>query len=136
MANKAYRVEGTIHRARFVKLDTSADNTVSAAGANAVVFGISQLGGDLAPLPSNSQTTEAATDGNQVNVESIEGEVRLLEFGDTVVRGDRLKSDADGKGVPIAGSGGNQNVGAIAMQSGAAGTLGNVMIRKESVYVA
>lgn len=136
MATKSYRVEGTVNRARFVTQDTSADNTVSEADANEVIHGISQLGGDLAPIPSNSQTTEAATDGNYINVHSIEGEVVLLEYGDTVTRGDRLKADADGKGVPIAGSGGNQNVGALALVSGVAGVLGSVMIRKETVYVA
>lgn len=135
MANKSYRAEGTVRRARFVTQDTGADSTVSEADANEVIVGISQLGGDLAPIPSNSQTTEAATDGNPVAVETRDGEVVLLECGDTVTRGDRLKSDADGCGVPIAGSGGNQNVGAIAQASGAVGVLIPVMIRKETVYV-
>lgn len=138
MASKSYLAGGTIHRARFVTQNTGADNTVDQAGANAVIVGISQLGGRRAPQPSNSNTTEAATVGEYLDIDSEDGAVGYVECGGTVAAGDKLKSDSNGKAVVIASAGGsgNQHVGAIAQAAGASGTIIPVQIRKETVYIA
>lgn len=133
MASKAYLAGETIHRARFVQPSTTADNTVLLAGANAEVTGISQLGGRRAPQSSNSNTTEAALVGEYLDV--TYDDISYIECGDTVAAGDRLKSDANGKAIPIGASAGTYNVGAIAQAAGSSGTIIPVLITRMSVVV-
>lgn len=115
---------GNIRCSRFVKQSTAADNTVLEADAGERTIGISQEGGREPPLPSVT-TMYAAQAGDNIHVYG-DTEQCLLELGDTVVRGDRLKSDADGKGVPAATT---DLFGAIALTSGASGEKIRVQVQ-------
>ena len=117
-----YAAGGDINPCRFVVQSASADNTVTESGANGVVIGISQEHARDAPIPSASALAAASGDSVWIHTPSDASSRRcLLQLGDTVVRGGYLKSDADGKGVPIAtDSQTTQNVGARAIQSGSA----------------
>lgn len=114
---------GTIRTSRFVKFNVSDDFQVLEADANARIFGISQDGTNYPPLDDLSVSANAAIDGQFIQLFG-EGDTCLLELGDTAVRGDRLKSKADGTGEPIASSGTTiQQYGAVALQSGVVGEL-------------
>ena len=133
-AQKSYRAGGTIRRCRFVKLSTTANNTILEADANEVVFGVSQEAGREAPIPSvTADPPEAAQSGDQLNVFQ-NSEYCLLEIGSGgVTSGGRLKSDADGKGVAIATTGTTiQHIGAIAQATCAAGELCPVQVYRSS----
>ena len=126
----AYVAAGTIRRARFVKLNPSANNQVLEADANEIVFGISQVGGRDAPIPENTtDPPNAAVIGDHLNVHQL-GVECLLEAGSGGWAADaRLKSDADGKGVAIATTGTTiQHVGARALEAASAGELGRVVV--------
>lgn len=132
MPANAYKADGTIHRARFVTIG-SGDNEVAQAGAGDVIWGISQVGGRAVPIPTNSNTTEAATDGEDIMVYDSDGpnDEMLLELGENVTRGTYLKADADGKGIAVdAGAGTTEEVGAISMVSGSTGELVPVKFRR------
>lgn len=126
--NPNYLAGGTIAPMVFVTPDASNDNRVTQAVHNSPIAGISSAATETAPLPSNS--TNAATTGNPIRVYG-EGEQCLLTYGATVTRGNRLKSDANGAGIPISGPGTlpRQQVGAIALESGIAGDIRNVQVR-------
>lgn len=118
---------GNIYPSRFVKLSTAADNTALQAGANDPQIGISQVGTKDAPGLTGA-SAYAAEAGDNIQIWGL-GDICLLEAGaGGWTRGDRLKSDADGKGVPIAGTGANQHVGAYALESAAANEFGRVQI--------
>lgn len=120
METPSFIARGNITMSRFVKLDTATDNGVLQAGTNERVFGIASEAGRESPIPALS-TMYAAQDGDNLHVYGP-GQNCLLELGDTVAAGDLLKSDTDGKGVPAATSGATaQEVGALALQAGAAG---------------
>lgn len=119
MPSPNFVATGNINVCRFVKLDTSADNSVAQAGSNDIPIGISPEYGREPNLPSVS-TIYAAQAGDAVAIYGL-GEEPLLELGGSVTRGDRLISDSNGKGVTASFSGTNQNVGAIALSSGASG---------------
>ena len=123
---------GNINPCRFVKLDTTEDNSAAEADANEVVIGISEEGTEAAPIPS--QTTQYhASDGTPVGLYSS-GDMCLLKAGSGGwAAGGRLKSDADGQGVAIATTGTTvQNIGAIGLEACAEGSLGRVQVRFES----
>jgi len=113
---------GDVYPSRFVKMSAAADFTLLQADANAEVIGIAQEGSKQPPLSDLvSGTPKAAEDGDPLHIYTA-GDVVLLECGDNVTRGELLKSDADGKGVPVAATGTViQNYGAIALQNGADG---------------
>lgn len=112
--------KGNIYPCRFVKLDSSNDFGALQCGANDAPIGISHDGTNLPSVSGLITATYHAVDGQPVRMHG-EGDVGLLELGDTVADNDRLKADADGKGVPIATTGTTiQNVGARALQAGAA----------------
>lgn len=118
---------GNILPHTFVKPSATADNTGLQCGANEQMLGISQEGLRDAPGLTGA-SSYAAIDGDTVKIYGL-GDICLLKAGSGgYTRGDRLKSDATGGGVPIAGTGANQNVGAIALESAAAGELGRVQI--------
>lgn len=118
---------GNISPATFVKLSASADNTALQAGANEAVIGISQPGTKDAPGLTGA-SAYAAEAGDNMQIFGL-GDICLLKAGSGgYTRGDRLKSDASGNGVPIAESGVAQNVGAIALESAAASEYGRVQI--------
>lgn len=117
---------GNIAPHRFVKQSTAADNKCAQCGANDIPVGISQRGTRNAPL-TGWDDGYAAIAGESLQIYGLK-ETCMLELGGTVTRGARLKSDADGKGV-TASQGSGDNYGAIAGQSGTAGTLIEVQVQ-------
>ena len=112
---------GDIEPARFVKQSTAADFTALQAGANEEVFGVSVDASQVAP--TSSSATKAAASGDLFRIFGP-GEECLLELGaGGATRGDKLKSDANGKGVTtgVYASATPQFVGAVALESGVAG---------------
>lgn len=88
------RAGGTIRPFRLVKFESGTDNTLLEADANEACIGISQ--------GSNKDFTSAnhAEDTDPVMLQP--GRIMRLECdgsGTAIAAGDRLKSDADGKGV-------------------------------------
>ena len=108
---------GDIRPYRAVAPTGSADNACGEANANNICFGI--VGGDTKAFDSANH----AESGDQVSLQP--GNVVLIELGSGgATRGNSLKTDADGKGVEVAGSGAtNQNHIGIALESGAAGAI-------------
>lgn len=125
----SYIAGGNISPSRFVSVDANGDNTVVQAGLNDQILGISQKGTRQVPIPSAS--SYAAIDGDSLLVHIDGADDVLLEYGATVTRGQRLKSDANGKGIPVATSGEAQKVGAIALQSGSAGDVRPVLVKTQ-----
>ncbi len=114
------QASGDVFPARFVK--QSGDFTFAQAVANDPLFGISQVGTNTAPIPGVT-SDKAAVAGQHMRIHKP-SERTLLQLGGTVVGGDRLKADADGKGVAIATSGTTpQRYGAIALHGGALNEL-------------
>jgi hypothetical protein len=102
-------------------MSTTADDQGLEADANDVLIGISYEGGKHAPLSDLVSSNPHAESGDPIGLYG-DGEQCLLELGGTVVRGGRLKSDADGKGVAVATTGTTiQQYGAIALESGVSG---------------
>lgn len=127
---------GDIRPARFVKLSASADHTGLEADANERSIGIAGRGTRQPPLSDYAVTALHAAAGDPITLAG-DGEETLLEYGDTITAGALLKSDADGKGVPVASSGATQQfVGAVALEDGAAGVLGRVQVKQYSFYPA
>ncbi|GAB6165613.1 hypothetical protein JCM19992_16130 [Thermostilla marina] len=117
---------GDIRPCRFVKI--AAQHKAAECDANELPIGVSQQGTDKPEIENLSSATLAAAAGESLQIYSV-GDVCLLEAGATINAGDRLKSDADGKGVPIATTGtALQNYGAVALQDGAAGELVRVFV--------
>ena len=123
--NPAYRAGGDIYPSRFVTFDTTDDHQVIQATANSQIQGVSQSWTKAAPVSGASAL--AAADLDPLTVHG-HGELCLLELGGSVTRGDRLKADANGKGVTCATSGAVQNCGAIALESGSSGDLRRVQV--------
>lgn len=115
---------GDIRPSRFVKLNTSANHEVLEADANDPTIGISSEAGREAPIPAVA-TILAGKDGDKSMKVYGLADFCLLEAGDTIPgAGVELKSDADGKGIPIATTGTTiQQVGAISLAGGASGEL-------------
>jgi hypothetical protein len=120
---------GNIYPARFVTY--SGANTVTQAGAGNKVFGISQVGTNTAPVPEVT-SQYAAQSGQQLEVFGDNDETSL-ELGGTVSAGDELKSDSNGKGVVLAGSGA-ENIGAVALEAGTSGQLIKVRVKTSMRY--
>lgn len=114
---------GNISPSRFVRLSTAADNTYLQAGAGEKIVGVSQKGTRRAPYGSLDDGY-AAIAGENILV-FAQGMTCGLELGGTVAAGDRLKADADGKGV-AAGTG--EEYGAIAPQAGTSGDVIEVQV--------
>lgn len=129
MSNTQMEAGGNIYPCRFVSY--SGEYVVTQTGANGKCFGISQPGTNEAPTPSESNGY-AAISGQQLTVYQETSEP-LLELGGTVSAGDELKSDTNGKGVALAGSG-SENIGAIALQDGVSGTKIKVRMIRSHRY--
>jgi len=116
----AFIANGTIRPSRFVKIDATKDHAVLEAAAQTDrIIGIAQPGTQDAPGVVGSGT-EAAAAGEQLLVYG-EADVCLLEAGAAIVRGDVLKSDAQGRGTPVLFSEtANIFFGARALESAAA----------------
>ena len=128
---KAYQANGTVIRSRFVKIDATDNNAVLACGANEGAVGISMPGGREAPIPSvTADPPEAAQAGDQLTVFTLHDEdAVLLEAGaGGFTAGDQIESGAGGVGITaVTTSGTVRNIGAIAVETAAAGELGRVL---------
>ena len=111
-----FRANGTIAPAVFVKIDTTADNMVVQATAGSKISGVSQEGMKRTPGLPGSDTTIAAVAGDEIDVFGP-GDVCMLTAGAAVVRGDYLKSDANGLALPTTVGGGGNFYGAEALES-------------------
>jgi hypothetical protein len=127
---------GTIYPCRFVFKNADPHEVEQAASAITPLIGISQEGTHDTPGLSGAGT-DAASDGEQLHVYT-EGDECLLEVVTTVAAGNRLKSDADGKGTPLLGTetAAETFVGAIALDDGAAGEKIRVQVKIYSVRPA
>lgn len=107
---------GNIAPCRFVRLDTTNEGRVVQSGAGEEVWGISQPYERRHTLLSDGY---AAIAGENVNVIGPGDDEALLDLGGTVAVGDRLKSDANGKGVTASVD--KDKAGAIALTAGVSG---------------
>lgn len=121
----AMQATGNIAPSRFVKQATATDNRVTQCGAGDKIFGVSQAGTRRTPYSSLDDGYCAIANEN-LQVYGI-GELCLLEIGGTVSPGDRLKADADGKGVATTTN--LDEWGAIAKVAGTSGMLIQVEVR-------
>jgi hypothetical protein len=118
MAVLSFRAGGNILPSRFVKLTSAA--MVTQAGDNEEIIGVAFEGTQKAPLRDYVSTPYAAEPGQSVAVYST-GEVCLVEAGTTISAGNLLKSDSQGRAIPIATSGTViQNYGAVALDAATA----------------
>src|SRR5262245_9360088 len=92
---------GNIKPKRIVRLTNAADNTVvQASAATAMMYGVSGQGTRYTEITGLSLNDGFhAIVGENVKVFGA-GEVAPLKAGATVVRGDRITSDSDGRGIP------------------------------------
>lgn len=117
-----WQAGGTIRSSRFIKQTDS--YIASEADANERIVGVSMEGTRSAPISDDGLSESRAALVGESFAAYGDGEECLLELGDTVdVSAEaRLKSDADGKGVPIATTGTTvQNFGGYALEDGVAG---------------
>lgn len=109
---------GNINPCRFVKRDSSADHQGLEGSANAIVCGIAGESSRLAPLENYVTTNYHAIAGEPIRLHPEGDTDVLLEMVATCSAGDRLKSDASGKGTPILTTGTTiQHFGAIAEEA-------------------
>jgi hypothetical protein len=108
-----------------VTLSAAANFTAKQSVVGEKPLGVSQEWSRLTPLPGAA--TYAAADGNEVSVYSL-GQVCYLTCGTaSITRGAQLKPDALGK-AQVAVS--TNAYGALALESGVAGSLIRVVIRE------
>lgn len=124
MAVFSFKAGGNISPARFVKPDTTTDEQVLQCGAGDRIIGVSQAGTHRTPY-STLDDGYAAVATEEIEVFGI-GEQPWLELGGTVAVGDRLKADANGKGVATTTD--LDEWGAIALQAGIVGQLARVQV--------
>jgi hypothetical protein len=110
---------GDIRPSRFVQIDSSADHKGIEGEDNVPVIGVSMESSNYPPLSDLAITVLAASAGQYFKMYG-DGEQCLLEAGSAITRGNKLKSDGDGRGVPIVSNTTLQHWGAIALQSAAA----------------
>ncbi len=112
---------GNIFPSRFVTPTTSTDHRGQQATANAPIIGITRDETNRPPIvdPAITNPGYHAIAGEPIRLIG-DGEIGYIEAGAAITAGDRLKSDGDGKGIPIATTGNVlQQVGAIAQESAA-----------------
>lgn len=124
---KTMRVNGNVAPSRFVSIDGSDNNSLLQSTAGQRAFGISSEGGREAPVPSLT-TVYAGQDGDNMAFYGL-GNTCLLELGAACLAGNRLKPDANGKGIQIAGTPGIiEHYGAEALEAGSAGDFIKVLV--------
>lgn len=121
---------GSVYPSRFVKYDTT-DYKVVQAEADDSVIGISQEGAKLPPTDENYSSGLYFSAGDAIAIYGV-GRNCLLELGTTVVVGDALGPDADGKGITVATE---KNFGAFAKEGGVSGDLIQVVVNPGEVNV-
>lgn len=126
---RSRKAGGNIRPSRFVKISTVTDMEVLEADAGDQIFGISQMGVRRAEYINTDGY--AAISGDDLEI-FCDHEHCLLEIVATVTAGQRLKSDADGKGTPVTTD--LDNYGAVAQQGGAAGDLIQVLVFSNMQY--
>lgn len=105
---KSYEAGAAVNPYRFVKHGSADNKAIQASDASAAILGVSE-----GIAAASGQTFDVIKEG-----------IALLELGDTVVRGNVLIPDANGKGVAATVTAGTeQHVGAIAEVSGVAGDI-------------
>jgi hypothetical protein len=127
---------GAVAPSRFVILDATYDSTVTQAGtANIRCIGVSQTGTKEAPGLTGASANAATADKDMLQV-FLPGDIAPLEIGSGgVTRGNMIKTDNTGKGVASATTGATlQWVQAIALESGAAGEIINVLVTEPTPY--
>lgn len=113
--------KGNILPSRFVSLHSTDESSAVQSGDNAEIIGVAQPGTNKPAISGWVDPTYAAESGQSVLVAGI-GSVVLVEAGANVTPGKFLKSDSQGRAVPVATTGTTiQNYGAVALQGGAAG---------------
>jgi len=125
---KAMNAAGTILVARFVKIQGN-NSVAQVAGPGDKIFGISQQGARVAPLPTYTvDPPEAAILGDQLQVFTATMTCKLRAGVGGWIAGDELTSDATGQGVKNPRTGHPPRVGAVALEDCAAGELGDVQV--------
>lgn len=115
---------GNISPSRFVMPSSTNENECLQATADARTIGISQRGTRNPPIAGLDDGL-AAVAGEQLQIFGP-GEVAMLEIGAAVTPGTFLRSDANGRGIPVATAG--QWYGARALQGGAANDFIQVLV--------
>lgn len=130
---QSFMANGDIYPCRFVELVTTAGLTgrVTQCGAGEKVYGISQMG--LRRDPYIETSGRAAISGELIGVFD-DGEECALELGGTVTQFDRLKADANGKGVVTVTD--RDEYGAIALVSGVSGDQIKVKVQRGQISAA
>lgn len=117
---------GNISGFRFVKLDTTTANRVLQCGAGDQIYGVAFHGTRNAPY-TGLDDGYLAIAGEELAIWGFgQGPGILLALGGTVTQGDRLKADADGRGVKTTTA--NDEIGAYALVSGVALDVIPVMV--------
>jgi hypothetical protein len=107
---------GTILPYRFVKPDTTADDTgIQAAGITTPVLGVSD-GSTKAFNSANHAET-----GDPITLQG--GDVVLVEAGGSITRGAMVESDSVGRAITQSSTSGLNYNGYVALQSAASGTI-------------
>ena len=117
-----FRAAAAIPPCRFVVLAATAYHLAVADGTN-LPIGVSPEGSSAPPIGTTpadtTDETPLAAVGEAVFCYSV-GDVCPVTAGATVAAGDRLVSAADGRAVPLSGSG-VRYVGGVALEGGVAG---------------
>lgn len=111
---KSYIAEAAVAGNLFVKPGANSDdNVLPAAGSTDLIIGATtNLGGDI------NKRVDVVMDG-----------IADIQLGGSVTRGQKLTSDANGKGIAAApGAGVNAQIGGIALASGVSGDIIPVLL--------
>lgn len=136
MLAPGFRAGGTIEVSRFVKMGSADFTVVQAAAGTDMPIGVSQDGSHDTPGLSGS-TDDAARSGHPLQV-YVDGDVCLLCIGSGgVTRGDKIVSDANGKGVTAPTTGTSISyVGAVALESASENELARVLLKTFAIRPA
>ncbi len=119
----AYKAQAEIYPNRIVKLGSSDETILHAAGPNDALWGVSKVPqGGIYPHGTNP-ALQPVTFGNHVDV--VLSNLPDIEYGMDLERGDWITSDAQGRAIKAVT--GNQVLGRAAV-TGKAGVIGNILI--------
>lgn len=110
---------GNVRPSRFVVLGTA--NTVTEAGANGDVWGISQPYTWKMALSGWDDGFAGTTASPPINIFGPGDDACKLVLGGTVSIGQKIKSDANGAGVAVTAD--QDKVGAVAQEAGISGDV-------------
>lgn len=122
---------GNILPFRAVKM--SGEHKGAQCGSNEVAIGLARGGTNYAPLNGIISTNYAAQEGQPISLIG-DGEIGFCVSGASFSAGNKLKSDTNGKLVPVANSG-KENVVAIALEDAGAGDIqARVQVNIHTIY--